>query len=408
MSNTLRLRLEDVPANAYSDQLAQGFRRLSFAQDLEDEYRRYQLDHTFALRRIALLVCVLILLVQGALDCVFIAPPVLWSVLGVRLAVLVLLLGCVALVLQRRHNLLLGPLTLVCVLAMGIGSAVVVVLAQWVFPGYPSEGLLLICLGSYFLAGMRLPEATGVAVTILLVYAGLEFTIGTQTSLLSQLLYLLFGNLIGVAGCYQLEYKSREQFLIRRLLRQLADRDSLTGLHNRRSFHRHLDTLWRQSQRENQPIAMLLGDIDHFKRYNDCYGHQAGDETLQRVAFLFEDAARRPLDMAVRLGGEEFALLLYGSSAEDARERAQDLCTRLERQAIEHAASPSGVVTLSVGGVSIVSGEVLRSIDELYVRADQALYRAKAAGRNRVVMTNDRSATEQEVDLDKEGFRQEV
>ena len=408
MSNALRLRIEDVPANPYAEQLNQGFRRLGFAADLEAEYRRYQLDHTFALRRIALLVCILILLVQGVLDFQFIAPPVLWSVLGVRAGVLALLLACVALVVQRRHNHLLGPLTLVCVLSMGIGSAVVVVLAQWVFPGYPSEGLLLICLGSYFLSGMRLPEAIGISLTIVLVYAVLEITIGTQTNLLSQLLYLLFGNLIGAAGCYQLEYKSREQFLIRRLLRQLADRDSLTGLHNRRSFHRHLDTLWRQSQREGQPIAMLLGDIDHFKRYNDCYGHQAGDEALKRVAFLFEDAARRPLDMAVRLGGEEFALLLYGSGAEDARERAQELCTRLEQLAIEHAASPSGVVTLSVGGVSIVSGDVLRSIDELYARADQALYRAKAAGRNRVVMANDRSPVEQEVNLDKENFRQEA
>src|SRR5699024_6409798 len=163
-----------------------------------------------------------------------------------------------------------------------------------------------------------------------------------------------------------LEYKSREQFLIRCLLRQLADHDSLTGLHNRRSFHRHLDALWRQSQREGQPLAMLLGDIDHFKRYNDCYGHQAGDETLQQVA-----------------------LLLYGSTAHDARERAEALCARLRNLAIEHAASPSGVVTLSLGGVSIVNGDVLRSIDELYVRADQALYRAKASGRNRVVMASD-------------------
>lgn len=408
MSNALRLRLEDVPANPYAEQLSQGFRRLSFAADLESEYRQYQRDHTFALRRVALLVCVLILLVQGALDLRFIAPPVLWWVLGTRCAVLVLLLVCVALVLQRRYNKLLDPLTLTCLLAMGIGSAVVVVLAQWVFPGYPSEGLLLICLGSYFLAGLRLPEATGASLAIVLVYAGLELTIGTQTSLLSQLLYLLFGNLIGAVGCYQLEYKSREQFLIRRLLRQLADRDSLTGLHNRRSFHRHLDTLWRQGQREALPLAMLLGDIDHFKRYNDCYGHQAGDETLQRVAWLFEAAARRPLDMAVRLGGEEFALLLYGSNAEDARERAEELRARLQDQAIEHAGSPSGVVTLSLGGISLVCGDALRSIDELYVLADQALYRAKAAGRNRVVMVNDRPPCEPEIDLDREGFRQEA
>lgn len=402
MNIGLRVRLEDVPTNPYADQLNQGFRRLNFVADLEAEYRRYQLVHTFALRRMALLVCVLILLVQGALDFRFIAPPVLWTVLVVRAGVLVLLLACVALVLQRRHSRLLGPLTVVCVLAMGIGSAVVVVLAQWVFPGYPSEGLLLICLGSYFLAGMRLPEAIGVSLIVVVVYAGLELSIGTQTNLLSQLLYLLFGNLIGAAGCYQLEYKSREQFLVRRLLRQLADRDSLTGLHNRRSFRRHLDTLWRQSQREGQPLAMLLGDIDHFKRYNDCYGHQAGDETLQRVAFLFEEAARRPLDMAVRLGGEEFALLLYGSTAEDAREQAQELCSRLERLAIEHAGSPAGVVTLSLGGVSVISCSTLRSIDELYVQADQALYRAKASGRNRVIMASDRPSGEAEVDLDKE------
>lgn len=408
MSNGLRLRLDDVPSNPYAEQLNHGFRRLRFAEDLEAEYRRYQLDHTFALRRVALLVCVLILLVQGALDFRFIAPPVLWWVLAIRGGVLVLLLACVALVLQRRHQRLLGPLTLICVLAMGIGTAVVVVLAQWVFPGYPSEGLLLICLGSYFLAGMRLPEATCVSLSILLVYAGLELTIGTQTNLLSQLLYLLFGNLIGAAGCYQLEYKSREQFLIRRLLRQLADRDSLTGLHNRRSFHRHLDTLWRQSQREGLSIAMLLGDIDHFKRYNDCYGHQAGDETLQRVAFLFEDAARRPLDMAVRLGGEEFALLLYGSNTDDARERAEALRSRLQAMFIEHAASPSGVVTLSLGGVSVISNGQLRSINELYVQADQALYRAKAAGRNRVVMAADKPAAESDISSGETDFRQEA
>ena len=408
MGNALRLRLEDVPTNPYAEQLERGFRWLSFTPELEAEYQRYQLDHTFALRRIALLVCVLILLVQGLLDFRFIAPPVLWWVLAVRAGVLVLLLACVGLVLQRRHIVLLGPLTLVCVLAMGLGTAVVVVMAQWVFPGYPSEGLLLICLGSYFLAGLRLPEAIGVSLAILLGYAALEFTIGTQSSLLSQLLYLLFGNLIGAVGCYQLEYKSREQFLIRCLLRQLADHDSLTGLHNRRSFHRHLDALWRQSQREGQPLAMLLGDIDHFKRYNDSYGHQAGDETLQQVARLFEQAARRPLDMAVRLGGEEFALLLYGSTAHDARERAEALCARLRNLAIEHAASPSGVVTLSLGGVSIVNGDVLRSIDELYVRADQALYRAKASGRNRVVMASDRLDLEPEVDLDRDDFRQDL
>ena len=408
MSSVPRLRLEDVPANPYAEQLHNGFRRLRFAAGLEKEYRRYQLDHSFTLRRTALLVCLLVLVVQGLLDLHLVEPPVLWTILGVRAVVLAMLLVCAALVFQRRHHVLLGPLTLVCVLAVGIGSATVVVLAQRVVPHYPAEGLLLICLGGYFLAGMRLPEALGATFTIVLTYVALEIWIGARVDFVSQILYLLFGNLIGAVGCYQLEYKSREQFLIRRLLRQLADRDSLTGLHNRRSFHRQLDTLWRQGQREAQPLAMLLGDIDHFKRYNDCYGHQAGDETLQRVAWLFEEAARRPLDMAVRLGGEEFALLLYGSTADDARQRAEELRARLEQLAIEHAGSPAGLVTLSLGGVSLMSGDPLRSMDEFYVLADQALYRAKAAGRNRVVMVVDRSAGEAGAESNRDGARQAV
>src|SRR5690606_37457291 len=137
------------------------FRRLRFAAGLEKEYRRYQLDHSFTLRRTALLVCLLVLVVQGLLDLHLVEPPVLWTILGVRAVVLAMLLVCAALVFQRRHHVLLGPLTLVCVLAVGIGSATVVVLAQRVVPHYPAEGLLLICLGGYFLAGMRLPEALG-------------------------------------------------------------------------------------------------------------------------------------------------------------------------------------------------------------------------------------------------------
>ncbi|MDT9110825.1 GGDEF domain-containing protein, partial [Escherichia coli] len=91
-------------------------------------------------------------------------------------------------------------------------------------------------------------------------------------------------------GCYLLEYKSREHFLVSRLMRLLADHDSLTGLHNRRSFNRQFERLWRQAQRNDQAIALLLCDIDHFKAYNDCYGHQAGDRALQRVGAMIEQA----------------------------------------------------------------------------------------------------------------------
>ena len=124
--------------------------------------------------------------------------------------------------------------------------------------------------------------------------------------------------------------------------------------------------------------------MDHFKQINDTYGHQAGDEVLQRIAELLRDAARRPLDMPVRMGGEEFALLLYGSDLADAAETAERLRESLVHLALEHAQSQTAaVVTLSIGVACIHTGEA--PLEELYAKADQALYRAKAEGRNRVV-----------------------
>src|SRR5690606_24738611 len=164
------------------------------------------------------------------------------------------------------------------------------------------------------------------------------------------LLFLLAGNLIGAIGCYQLELKSREHFLISNLLRIQADQDGLTGLHNRRSFNRELTRLWRQAQRDGRHLALLLCDVDHFKAYNDGYGHQAGDLALQRVGEVLQRAARRPLDVAARLGGEEFAVLLYDIAPDAAQQRAETLRLELEACAIEHAGSSTApVLTLSVG-----------------------------------------------------------
>jgi diguanylate cyclase (GGDEF)-like protein len=199
-------------------------------------------------------------------------------------------------------------------------------------------------------------------------------------------MFLLFGNLIGIVGCYLLEYKSREHFLVSRLMRVLADHDSLTGLHNRRSFNRQLERLWRLAQRDEVSLALLICDIDHFKAYNDHYGHQAGDYVLQRVGQLLAQAGRRPLDMAVRLGGEEFAVLLYDISLDEAQQRAESLRAALEQLQIAHEASTTAaVVTLSVG-VACLQPQPVGALTQLYERADRALYVAKGAGRNQVAL----------------------
>ncbi len=379
--------LDDVRPSPYADQLALGFRLLRFSRPLEREYRNYVRDDTFDLKRIALVVGILVWLAFAAFDFVLIKAPEVWWMLAIRLAVLVLLCLFGGLLIQRKHAYLLQPLSLVSLLALGAAASFVVGIAHRVDPSYPYEGLLLVCMAAYFLAGLRLIEALCCSLLVLLVYVCVELLVAglPLPRLINNTLFLLFGNLMGAVGCYLLEFKSRQHFLISRLMRVLADHDSLTGLHNRRSFNRQFERLWRQAQREQRRLALLLCDVDHFKAYNDRYGHQAGDNVLQRIGSLLQDAARRPLDMAVRLGGEEFAVLLYDISEAEARNHAEALRQTLQTLNIEHAASDTAsMLTMSIGIACIQPGEG-GALAQLYEHADRALYEAKAFGRNQVV-----------------------
>jgi len=378
--------LDDVRANPYAEQLATGFRGLRFAAPLEDEYRGYLLEDNFALKCSALGFAVLAWLALAAIDLLLIPAPQHWAMLAVRGVVLVLLALCGGLILQRRYGRLMVPLSIACILAVGIGAAVVVGIAHQVDFGYPYEGLLLVSMAAYFLVGLRFSEALASASLILLAYLGCELYAGlAPAKLLNNLVFLLLGNLVGAVGCYLLEYKSREHFLVSRLMRVMAEHDALTGLHNRRSFDRQLERLWRQAQRDGTPLALLLCDVDHFKAYNDRYGHQAGDEVLRRIGTALMASARRPLDMAVRLGGEEFAVLLYGADLDEARQRAEVLCRAVQALGISHEGSSTAAeVTLSIG-VSCLHPSMPAALPAIYAHADRALYEAKAFGRNQVV-----------------------
>jgi len=379
--------LDDVSPNPYADQLTLGFSRLRFVRSLEREYRTHMLEDSFDLKRTAIITGMLLWLAFAALDLILIQSNERWWMLAVRLGVLGLLLVCSGFILQRRHTELVVPLSLACVGALGFGSAAVVAIAHRVDPSYPYEGLLLVCMAAYFLVGLRLSQAIASSLTVLLAYICFELWVGVSLPrLVNNVLFLGFGNLMGAVGCYLLEFKSREHFLVSRLMRVLADHDSLTGLHNRRSFNRQLERLWRLAQRENAPLGLLLCDIDHFKAYNDCYGHQAGDGVLQQVGKVLGEAARRPLDMSVRLGGEEFAVLLYGIPAAETRQRGEDLRAALEDLNIPHERSDTApVVTMSVGVACIQPGENC-PLTRLYEQADRALYEAKAFGRNQVAV----------------------
>jgi diguanylate cyclase (GGDEF)-like protein len=197
---------------------------------------------------------------------------------------------------------------------------------------------------------------------------------------------LALANMVGAVVCYNLEKANRVGFLEARLLGEMVARDGLTGIYNRRMFDERVEELWNQAVRDQVPLAMILIDIDCFKLFNDCYGHQAGDETLRRVATTLDRFARRPLDFTARYGGEEFATVLYDVDRAFVDDVAQRMRLEVEALAIPHERSTAGAsLTVSVGAACVrpVSGRHREGLIQL---ADEALYSAKYKGRNRVVV----------------------
>lgn len=164
-------------------------------------------------------------------------------------------------------------------------------------------------------------------------------------------------------------------------LQRLAYLDGLTGIPNRRYFDQQADTALAIARRGGAPLTLMLGDVDFFKRYNDLYGHQAGDACLTQVASALQAGLRRCGDFVARYGGEEFAILLPGLGAADALRLAEHLCQQVRALQLPHAAGTAGAtVSLSLG-VATTDGS--DSVAQLLARADAQLYRAKGAGRDR-------------------------
>jgi diguanylate cyclase (GGDEF)-like protein len=164
-------------------------------------------------------------------------------------------------------------------------------------------------------------------------------------------------------------------------LEELATTDALTGLKNRRKFDTEIDLEWRRAARNGTPVALLMLDADHFKSYNDTWGHQAGDQVLVGIAICVSDSVRRAGDCAARFGGEEFAVLLPGLSNIEAFRVAETI-----RLKVEHW-SEDAVSTVSIGVASMIPSASLDWSD-LIEAADKALYAAKANGRNQSVLAS--------------------
>lgn len=366
---------------------------LHFEPKLEHEYRL----HMRADQRTSTLVCLVTAL---GIWLVFIGLDLSrmdgWAALaagdlGVALAIVLRLATLAALLIpicmlaaqrlpRAYHRLSMLGLVL-------IGATCAFIANMFKLRGLPQADIAqLVIIAAVFLpVGLTFLQSFGVALFIAMFTTGLGFAMLSEPAHLIEhgrlSVLLFFAVFVSGVGAWLRERAQRDQFLLRRLLQDHAMSDPLTGIANRRGFEENVAIALQQARRDGVPVVFAILDVDHFKRYNDYYGHQAGDEALRLIARTIAEAGRRPMDMAGRLGGEEFGLLLYDATPEKGLARLEKLVAVVEELAIEHAASPTADhVTVSLGATAFDGRE---TTTELYRRADAALYASKALGRNR-------------------------
>jgi len=266
----------------------------------------------------------------------------------------------------------------------GVGTVLMAVEATPAQLPLVAARLLLAAFYFYFMLGLTFNAALRSNVLLIVAYAAaaLGGAIAAPVATYS-LFVLLCANLIGGAGSYALEYANRVAFLERRRLAEVATHDGLTGLLNRAALEERSRSLWQHAALAQLPVSVMLIDIDHFKAYNDRYGHQAGDRCLKEVAGAIRNAApRRPLDVVARYGGEEIIAILVGGDRADASAAAEQVLKAVANLGIAHGGSDTRpYLTVSIGVTTVDAGGDY--CHERAVRlADVALYASKARGRD--------------------------
>ena len=372
-----------------------GWLRLRFADAaLEADFRRYHLAEFLPRMRKSLPVALALFLAFAMLDALSLPPLVRDGVLGLRLGgiVPVLALTWVALYVRSLREWLQW-LVSASALASGLGIVGIIWVARVHAFGLPYEGIILATFFSYFLTGLRFVAASLCGWLVFLAYVAMELHVGLNgDTLLYNAFFLATANLIGCFGNHFLEQAVRQNFCSMVQLHKLAERDFVTGLLNRRAFSTRATGIWRQALRDGRSIGIAMVDVDHFKHYNDHYGHAAGDVALQSVAHVIAEHARRPLDACARYGGEEFVVLWYDVDADHAMALAQRMCQAVQALGLPHAASPTAdVMSISMGMICTQVHDAAQW-DAALRAADQALYQAKQQGRNRVCAADPRTA----------------
>jgi len=247
----------------------------------------------------------------------------------------------------------------------------------------------LLVLGPFYFTGLRFRAGLSTVVVTGMAFAAAAAAFGLEMPIALRALgfFAMIATTCAIAA-RNVERSSRKSFLESHLIEELAYHDTLTGLKNRRVFDEQLDRLWDRGVEQHRSLAILMVDIDHFKAYNDGAGHQAGDQTLRRVAQTLQSLVTRPLDVLARYGGEEFALVSCDVDSSQAEILAEQMRLAVAALAIKHEGAACGSVTISIG-VAVVQPSSERRARGALQLADQALYEAKVRGRNRVELLDD-------------------
>jgi diguanylate cyclase (GGDEF)-like protein len=386
----------DNYGSAYAEQLRRGFRGLRFTGLIEKEFRESYVAQNLPRARLSGLIALIIVLAVTCID-LLLGTATAGTLNTLRLGVLCPLLVAFAIGIsvpaaQRYYTEIIA----VGVTLVGLVVTYIAHLGALGGSSYVLAGLVLVVLYGCLFLGLLFNVAMGVTAFLIVAHFVTGIVVGLPFDQLYYSTAILGGAaVIGGISTYNLEHALRTNFLETRMLNELAERDGLTGLYNRRIFDDYVERLWRQSRREDTAVAIIFVDIDFFKSYNDLYGHQAGDDCLKKVAKCIARGAKRPFDFAARYGGEEFVLVLYGPPEEYARTVPEQIRRDVLELAIPHGGSQAAKhVTVSVG-LSLASPETSRSLAGAIQTADEALYQAKREGRN-LVISKDTDSTDVE------------
>jgi len=373
-----------IPDSRYAAELDKRAADSRFAPDMEAEYDAFFLSERRAqLRTFNSMLCAL---ASWALLLSLLSDPSHDLLQRLRLAVIALSCGALTwAAFSRLYQEIYLPVARWASLPIAVFGSLEIAHRLASGQGEALAWLAAYSIGLFFTTGLRFGAALQASLALIL-----SFTIALIWEHQSAAAVVHAAGIIGVIlvvvgmAYFQQALRVRKAFLERGVIADLAARDGLTGLKNRRAFDEHLIRSWQQGLRDRKTIAVMFIDVDAFKKFNDRYGHKAGDIALQRIAGVVHSVAKRALDLAARYGGEELAVILYDVPREAAVPLAEAMRNAVMNLGIEHLDStPLNVVTISIG-IGIVRPTLARSPDGAVQLADEALYAAKRNGRNRV------------------------